>query len=98
MLYKYVIALESSCILFLYAAFRDTFDVLDAVNYIAVALLDAGIMLLYYFFEWYNRRAAKAEKQAVAETDSTHTYALGEVNIPAKDLPMLSETTICDTK
>ncbi|KAJ2961386.1 hypothetical protein NQZ79_g3409 [Umbelopsis isabellina] len=60
--------------------FRETFDVLDAINYIAVAVLDTGIMLLYYFFEWYNGRAARRLNQFDADADSNHTYTLGEID------------------
>ncbi|KAG2177166.1 hypothetical protein INT43_007823 [Umbelopsis isabellina] len=60
--------------------FRETFDVLDAINYIAVAVLDIGIMALYYFFEWYNARAAKILNQLDADTDSDHTCALDDID------------------
>jgi hypothetical protein len=43
----------------LFTAFRDTFDGLDAVNYVAVAVLDFGIFALYYIFEWYHKRKSR---------------------------------------
>ncbi|KAI8331859.1 PQ loop repeat-domain-containing protein [Chlamydoabsidia padenii] len=35
-------------------AFRPTIDILSLVNYIGIAIFDAGIFILYYFFQWYN--------------------------------------------
>ncbi|KAI8981608.1 hypothetical protein BDF20DRAFT_862010 [Mycotypha africana] len=36
--------------------FRDVIDYLDLANYIAIACFDVGILLLYYVFEWYQKR------------------------------------------
>lgn len=37
-------------------AFGDNMDPLDLANYVAIACLDAGIFVLYYVFEWYQKR------------------------------------------
>lgn len=31
-------------------------DALDLANYVAIACFDLGILLLYYIFEWYQKR------------------------------------------
>ncbi|KAG2181703.1 hypothetical protein INT44_008518, partial [Umbelopsis vinacea] len=56
-----------------FLAFRDTFDTLDAVNYVAVAVLDLGIFSLYYIFEWYHKRKGRKASDVDVEkgTDST---------------------------
>lgn len=37
-------------------AFSDNMDALNLANYIAIACFDMGILFLYYFFEWYQKR------------------------------------------
>ncbi|CAO3678199.1 unnamed protein product [Umbelopsis vinacea] len=58
--------------------FRNTFDALDAVNYVAVAVLDLGIVLLYYFFKWYHGRI---------DRKSHHTYVERGMQLNATDKP-----------
>jgi hypothetical protein len=68
----------------LFTAFRETFDVLDAINYVAVAVLDLGIFSLYYIFEWYHKRKARKASEIDEEkgTDSTVIDTETEVHFP----------------
>ncbi|CAO3658333.1 unnamed protein product [Umbelopsis ramanniana] len=63
-------------------AFRETFDVLDAINYVAVAVLDLGIFSLYYIFEWYHKRKGRKASEIDEEKGTDSTVIDTEVHFP----------------
>ncbi|KAL1932230.1 hypothetical protein VTP01DRAFT_9286 [Rhizomucor pusillus] len=51
--------------------FRDEVDALDIVNYTAIAVLDLGIFLLYYFYAWFiGRDKQKQPENGKDDNDS----------------------------
>lgn len=52
-------------------------------------------MALYYFFEWYNARAARRSNVLEADIESDYTYALGEMDQAPADADS-SQTDVSD--
>jgi hypothetical protein len=65
----------------IYVAFRDKIEVLDLANYIAIACFDVGILVLYYFFEWYQKRR---ECNDIEENNTTQVDITKELSYDCK--------------
>ncbi|CAO3608611.1 unnamed protein product [Mucor hiemalis] len=58
-------------------AFSDNMDALNLANYIAIACFDLGILFLYYFFEWYQKRYGNNSDESI---NSNNTLEAMEQN------------------
>jgi hypothetical protein len=58
-------------------------DALNLANYIAIACFDLGILFLYYFFEWYQKRYNTKEKNDSASNNSNSNT---EISIQNEDV------------
>lgn len=52
-------------------------DALNLANYIAIACFDLGILFLYYFFEWYQKRYGNNSDESI---NSNNTLEAMEQN------------------
>ncbi|KAI8062093.1 PQ loop repeat-domain-containing protein [Gongronella butleri] len=75
-------------------AFRPSIDALSLVNYIGIAVFDAGIWLLYYAFLWIPGLQKKNKRDDVKDVEHNSTSSVAtvdkdvaEANKPAKDTP-----------
>lgn len=56
-------------------------DALDLANYVAIAVFDVGILVLYYFFEWYQSKYGEEESQ----TDTCEETAAKRISYDCED-------------
>ncbi|KAI8084593.1 uncharacterized protein BX664DRAFT_337347 [Halteromyces radiatus] len=63
-------------------AFRPTIDILSLVNYIGIAIFDAGIFILYYIFQWYNGNKGKDSKD---DNDNDNDDGISEKTAKLQD-------------
>lgn len=66
-------------------AFRNEIDALTLVNYLSIAVLDLGIIFLYYVFKWWNDRKTKRQPSTMTQQqhqqfpdETTTTTTLGQ--------------------
>ncbi|KAJ8659437.1 hypothetical protein O0I10_004802 [Lichtheimia ornata] len=73
-------------------AFRSEIDALTLVNYLSIAVLDLGIIFLYYVFKWWNNRKAQRQpsltiqQQQQPQDETTTTTTLAQDDIAEKGL------------
>ncbi|KAI7878773.1 hypothetical protein K492DRAFT_196590 [Lichtheimia hyalospora FSU 10163] len=48
-------------------AFRSQIDALTLVNYLSIAILDLGIIFLYYVFKWWSNRKARSQSSLMTQ-------------------------------
>lgn len=72
-------------------AFRNEIDALTLVNYLSIAVLDLGIIFLYYVFKWWNDRKAKSQPSTMTQqqqqqfpNETTTTTTLGQDDVAEK--------------
>lgn len=46
-------------------------DALDLANYVAIACFDIGILILYYIFEWYQKRIGNNDIKDEEKSNNT---------------------------